>query len=156
MAMSEESAAKALTVSPAMPAERDAVVALWTRAGLVAPYNDPVQDFDFASGRAGSDVLLGRIGDEVVASVMVGHDGHRGWLYYVAVDPVHRRLGHGAAIVAAAEAWLAARGVRKAMLLVRESNAGVAGFYEELGYAPAPRTIFQKWISPVAETPPGA
>jgi ribosomal protein S18 acetylase RimI-like enzyme len=65
---------------------------------------------------------------------MVGHDGHRGMLYYVAVVPELQRRGLVKAAVRAAEAWLAARGVWKVNLLVRAENAAVKGFYEALGY----------------------
>jgi len=65
---------------------------------------------------------------------MVGHDGHRGWMYYLGVLPAHRRTGIGRAMVAAAEAWLQARGVWKVNLMVRNSNSTALGFYERLGY----------------------
>ncbi len=65
---------------------------------------------------------------------MVGHDGHRGMLYYVAVEPRNRGQGWGKAAVRAAEAWLAERGVWKINLLVRAENDEVRGFYEKLGY----------------------
>lgn len=77
---------------------------------------------------------------------MVGHDGHRGWLYYLAVDPARQRRGVGRALVAAAEDWLATRGVPKVHLMVRESNAAVAAFYRRLGYDPMPRLNMQKWL----------
>lgn len=133
-------------ITPATAQDRDAVAALWRRCGLVVPYNDPGADFDFARGKASSDVLVGRLEGRVVASVMVGHDGHRGWLYYVAVDPDRRKQGFGAAIVAAGEAWLRARNVRKAMLLVREDNQAVQAFYEAIGYEVSPRVIMAKWL----------
>lgn len=130
----------------ATPQDRDAVMALWQRCGLVVSYNDPGADFDFAHGKANSDVLVGRLDGRVVASVMVGHDGHRGWLYYVAVAPEHQKQGFGAAMVAAGEAWLRARKVRKAMLLAREDNQAVQAFYETIGYEATPRVIMAKWL----------
>jgi len=63
---------------------------------------------------------------------MVGFDGHRGWVYYLAVSPDHRRKGLGRALMAAAEAWLRARGAPKIQLMVREENEAIA-FYEALG-----------------------
>jgi ribosomal protein S18 acetylase RimI-like enzyme len=138
------------SVEPASAADRAAVVRLWERAGLVASYNDPGEDFDFAAGKQSSDVLVARTNGEIVASVLVGHDGHRGWLYYVAVDPDHQKRGLGATIVAAGEAWLKNRGIRKAMLLVRETNTRVIKFYEGLAYETVPRTLMQKWLIPRA------
>jgi len=121
------------------------VVALWQACGLTVPYNDPVADFRFARGKPNSDIL---VLDDVSGSVMVGHDGHRGWLYYVAVAPDRRRQGLGRVLVAAAEAWLKERGVPKVHLMMRETNQAVADFYKRLGYDPMPRINMQKWLKP--------
>jgi ribosomal protein S18 acetylase RimI-like enzyme len=91
-------------------------------------------------------VIVGTIDDKIVATAMVGHDGHRGWLYYIAIDPDHRRRGFGAAIVQARESWLRERGVQKVMRLVRETNTEVEAFYEGIGYETIPRIIMQKWL----------
>lgn len=131
-------------IRPATPADRPAAIDLWRRCGLVVPQNDPVADFDLAIGKPASDVLVGEIEGRVVASAMVGHDGHRGWLYYVAVTPERQRQGLGTAIVRAGEVWLAARGVPKAMLMVRDTNKVVEGFYHAVGYATLPRLVLQK------------
>jgi ribosomal protein S18 acetylase RimI-like enzyme len=72
----------------------------------------------------------------LVATAMVGHDGHRGWVYYVAVAATARRAGHGRAMMAACEEWLAERGIVKLNLMVRGDNAVARGFYEALDYAP--------------------
>ena len=112
----------------------EAVVALWQACGLTRPWNDPYKDISFARQGGESTVLVGESGGGLVASVMAGHDGHRGMLYYVAVDPGHRGKGLGKQAVRAAEAWLAARGVWKINLLVRADNEKVKGFYEALGY----------------------
>ena len=135
-----------LSIRAAGPDDREAVTALWRECGLVVPHNDPAHDFDFALGKSGSDILLAVDGDRLTGSVMVGHDGHRGWLYYVSVASASRRRGIGRALVAAAEAWLAERGVPKAHLMVRESNEAVAAFYQRLGYETMPRINFQKWL----------
>ena len=74
---------------------------------------------------------------ELVATAMVGHDGHRGWVYYVAVREDARGRGHGTAIMRAAEDWLRDRAIPKIQLMVRDDNAAAAGFYEALGYEPA-------------------
>jgi ribosomal protein S18 acetylase RimI-like enzyme len=75
---------------------------------------------------------------------MVGHDGHRGWVYYVAADPRLQRQGLGRAIMAAAEQWLQKGGVPKAMLLIRPENKNVARFYKSLGYKTEPRLVMSK------------
>ncbi len=136
-----------LTIRSATPEDESAIVALWHACGLVAPYNDPAADFRFAKSGACSDVLVA-VGDAggIAGSVMVGHDGHRGWLYYVAADPAARGSGVGRTIVRAAEDWLRERGVAKAQLLVRETNTGVVGFYEHLGFEVAPRVVMSKFL----------
>lgn len=136
-----------LKIEPACAADEGAVVALWQACGLTVPYNDPAADFRFARGGASSEVMVARNeGGRVCASAMVGHDGHRGWMYYVAVDPALQRQGVGAEIVSAAEAWLKARDVPKVQLLVRETNTAVVAFYEKLGFEVAPRVVLSKWI----------
>jgi ribosomal protein S18 acetylase RimI-like enzyme len=111
-----------------------AVIALWKSCGLTRPWNSPEKDIAFARGKLHSDILVGAIDGKVVASIMVGHDGHRGSFYYVAVDPEHQRHGIGQALIGAGEKWLKERGVWKVNLLIRQENADVQGFYERLGY----------------------
>ena len=140
-----------LTVRPAAPEDEAAVVALWRACGLVVSYNDPGADFRFARAGASSDVLVGE--DEtgrIAGGVMVGHDGHRGWLYYVAAAPHARDSGIGRQMVQAAEDWLRKRGVVKVQLMVRETNTQVVSFYEHLGYETAPRVVMSKWLRPPA------
>ena len=136
-----------MNIRAAMAEDETAVTALWKACGLTVPYNDPSADFRFAARKAASDILVAEDGT-IIGSVMVGHDGHRGWLYYVAVDPARRGQGIGRALVRAAEGWLAARGVPKAQLMVRENNVAAAGFYRRLGYEPMPRINLQKWLKP--------
>jgi len=108
-----------LAVRPIADGEQAVVNALWHTCGLTRPWNDPEQDLAFARGKANSDVLVGLCSHRIVASAMVGHDGHRGTMYYVCVDPALQRRGFGRQIVAAAETWLTNRGVWKINLLVR-------------------------------------
>ncbi len=136
-----------LVIRPATAADEPGVVALWHACGLVVSTNDPAADFRFARAGACSDVLVAEDGaGGICGSVMVGHDGHRGWLYYVAAAPTARGAGVGRQVVAAAEQWLRQRGVVKAQLLVRETNAKVVSFYEHLGFETAPRTVMGKWL----------
>jgi ribosomal protein S18 acetylase RimI-like enzyme len=136
-----------LSIRSAAPEDEASVVELWRVCGLVVSYNDPALDFRFATAGACSDVLLGEdASGRISGSVMVGHDGHRGWLYYVACAPHRRGGGVGRQMAQAAEEWLRARGVVKAQLLVRETNAKVVSFYERLGYETAPRAVMGKWL----------
>ena len=135
-----------MEVREATSEDQQAVVALWRAAGLVVDYNPPEEDFDRAVAQPQSAVLIGEADGRMKASCMVGDDGHRGWVYYVSVDPMDRGVGHGRAIMAAAIGWLKARGLRKAQLLVRPNNTKVLGFYDGVGWTEEPRVIFASWI----------
>jgi ribosomal protein S18 acetylase RimI-like enzyme len=114
-------------------ADAGEVIALWEACGLTRPWNEPAADFARAVAGPASAVLLLHEGDALVASVMTGCDGHRGWVYYLAVAPERRRAGLGRAMMDAAEAWLRARGAPKLQLMVREDNDEALGFYDALG-----------------------
>ncbi|MGE0750439.1 MAG: GNAT family acetyltransferase [Variibacter sp.] len=143
----------ALTISPLHDADIDAVVSLWERCGLTRPWNDPRADIAFARRGASSAILVGKSDGAVIATVMVGHDGHRGWFYYVAVDPARQGQGLGRTIMAAGEDWLRAQGVEKAQLIVRAGNEKVRAFYEALGYGEQPRVLFGRWLDGRPLTP---
>jgi len=142
-----------LTITPIVDAEIDAVVALWQRCDLTRPWNDAAGDIAGARGRSNSDVLVGHFDHVVTATVMVGHDGHRGWVYYVAVAPDKRRNGYGQAMMRAAEDWLRERGIKKLMLLVRPENDHVRDFYRAAGYEEQPRVVFARWLDGRPMTP---
>jgi ribosomal protein S18 acetylase RimI-like enzyme len=139
-------AASAPTVRPATAADRERVIVLWRDCGLVVPHNPPDADFERALGQPGSDILVMCDGDDIIGTVMVGHDGHRGWVYYLAVDPTRQRQRLGAALVGAAEQWLRDRHIRKIQLMVRETNLGVLAFYERIGYEQSPVVVMQRWL----------
>jgi ribosomal protein S18 acetylase RimI-like enzyme len=139
---------KPLTIRFALPDDEPTLVALWQACGLVVSYNDPGFDFRFALAGAHSTVLVGT--DEaarIIGSVMVGHDGHRGWLYYVAASPDAQGQGIGRQMVQAAEDWLRKCGIWKAQLLVRDTNTKVVSFYEHLGFAVSPRVVMSKVLT---------
>lgn len=136
-------------------ADRDAATALWDEAGLTRPWNDPDRDFDRALDGPASTVLGLLDGDALVASAMVGHDGHRGWVYYLAVAGTHRRRGLGARMMDEAERWLRAAGAVKVQLMVRDENPAALAFYERLGYEDARTTVLARWlVDPPAPAPP--
>ncbi len=145
--------AEALAVAPLTDADLEAVVALWERCGLTRPWNDPRGDIALARCGPSSAILVGRHAGAPVAAVMVGHDGHRGWFYYLAVDPDRQGSGFGRAITAAAEAWLRERGIAKAQLMVRPDNEAVRAFYQALGYGEQERIVFAKWLDGREPTP---
>ena len=116
------------------PRDETAVVALWQACGLTRPWNDPHADIARKLTEQPELFLVGTLGDEIIASAMVGFDGHRGWVYYLAVAPHHRKRSHGRALMQEAERLLTERGCPKLNLQVRSSNAEVIEFYRKLGY----------------------
>ena len=145
--------ARMLSVAPIEDDDVASVIALWERCGLTRPWNDAAADIALARRGDNAAVLVGRDGCNIVASVMVGHDGHRGWVYYVSVDPDCRGKGLGRNIMAAAEQWLRERGILKLMLIVRRDNAKVQAFYETLDYAEQERILYAKWLDGREPTP---
>ncbi len=143
----------ALAIAPIGDADIAAVVALWQRCGLTRPWNDPAADIALARKGANAAVLVGRDGGAIVATAMVGHDGHRGWVYYVATDPAHRGKGHGRAIMQAAEDWLRQTGIAKLQLMVRRENAAAGAFYQSIGYAESQTIVFARWLDGREPTP---
>lgn len=122
-----------------------AAIALWHDVGLTRPWNDPADDLRRALAGAASTVLAAVDNDRLVGTVMAGHDGHRGWVYYLAVAPADQRAGIGRLLMAAAEQWLA-RDVPKLQLMVRRDNVAATAFYERLGYSNADVEVLGRWI----------
>ena len=151
--MNPPATSDALTVKAIEDGDIPEVIALWQRCGSTRPWNDPAADIALARQETNSTVLLGRHGGALIASVLVGHDGHRGWVYYVTVDPDRRQQGYGRAIMTAAEGWLRARGIEKLQLMVRGNNARVHAFYRSLGYYDQERVVFAKWLDGREPTP---
>jgi len=113
-----------------------AAIALWEEADLTRPWNDATADFRRAVDSASSTVFGIRDGGRLVGTAMAGWDGHRGWVYYLAVARSHRGRGLGKELLAAAEHWLKAAGAPKVQLMVRTENDAVLAFYDHLGYIP--------------------
>ncbi|MEN3382048.1 MAG: hypothetical protein V7608_2092 [Hyphomicrobiales bacterium] len=142
-----------LAISPITDADVEPVIALWQRCGLTRPWNDPASDIAFARRGANAAILIGRHEGKITATAMVGHDGHRGWVYYVAVDPDSQGKEFGRTIMVAAEDWLRRQGVVKAMLMVRPDNTKVQAFYDRLGYDVQERVTYAKWLDGREKTP---
>ncbi len=120
------------------------VLALWNACGALKPHHDPMRELPFVREATNAELFLAFADERLAGSVLVGHDGHRAWMYRLAVDPAQRGRGHGRALVAQAEAWALARRLPKLMLLIRDGNEGVASFYERLGYGREPRLVMSK------------
>jgi ribosomal protein S18 acetylase RimI-like enzyme len=122
-------------IRPFEPRDQGAVIALWRMCDLVRPWNDPVKDI-LRKLRVRPDLfLVSMLEGQVVGTVMVGYEGHRGWINYLAVDPAHQRQGLGRKLMQEAEALLRKTGCPKINLQIRTSNENVIEFYRRIGYA---------------------
>jgi ribosomal protein S18 acetylase RimI-like enzyme len=126
---------KHMLIRPYQPADEAAVVALWDRCNLTRPWNDPRKDVRRKLAVQPDLFLVGELDGAVVGTVMVGYDGHRGWINYLGVDPACRRRGLGRALMAEAERRLRQAGCPKVNLQVRTSNADAIEFYRRIGFA---------------------
>ena len=111
------------------------IVALWDRCGLLRPWNDPHKDIARKMTVQRELFLVGRVADEIVATVMAGYDGHRGWINYLAVDPMHRRQGFARLLVTEVEERMRDLGCAKINLQIRRDNQEAIAFYERVGFA---------------------
>ncbi len=121
-------------IRPFHPTDQEAVVVLWRSCDLIRPWNDPFKDIRRKLAVRPDLFLVGELDGEIIACVIAGYEGHRGWLNYLAVSPKHQRRGYARAIVDEAERLLRQAGCPKINLQVRTSNHGVIEFYRRLGY----------------------
>lgn len=124
-----------MQIRPFQPRDEPAVIALWEQCGLTRPWNDPRKDIARKVAVQPELFLVGLVDGRIMATVMAGYEGHRGWVNYLAVAPEHRSRGFGQALMAEVERLLLERGCPKVCLLVRTSNTPVLEFYRSLGYA---------------------
>ena len=117
-----------MRVQPLPPALLEKAVDLWRRAGLTGRWNDPQDHARRALAGPSSTILADFDGETLIATAMVGHDGHRGWVYYLAVAPEAQGQGHGRRMMQAREAWLVDRHVPKVNLMVRSENTDARSF----------------------------
>lgn len=136
-----------LTIREINDEDVDTLIALWKRCGLTRPWNNPVQDIAFARTSRNATVLTGWQDCQMVASAMVGHDGHRGAVYYLSVIPEKQSQGLGRAIMSAAENWLLEKGIGKLNIIVRGENRKIVDFYCTLGYEVEDRVLLARWIN---------
>jgi len=129
-------------------ADEAAVVALWEACGLTRPWNDPRKDIARKMAEQPELFLVGTVGGELVATAMAGYDGHRGWVYYLAVAPGQRRKAFGRELMHEVERQLLARGCPKVNLQVRTDNAEVLEFYRRLGYSVEERVNLGRRLIP--------
>ena len=137
-----------LTIRPYAVSDEAAVIRLWRQVFPDNPsWNEPKADIERKLGCQRELFLVGDLEGRIVATVMAGFDGHRGWVHLVAVSPDCRQLGIGRAMMMAAETRLRQIGCTKINLQVRASNQGVVSFYEKLGYAVEERVSMGKRLT---------
>ncbi|NIY77298.1 GNAT family acetyltransferase [Thalassospira sp. HF15] len=147
-----------MTSTPAKPASRTATLddiaaltTLWQETGLYRPYNPPEWDVRFALDSKEATLFVWEDNsDNIIGSIMAGHDGHRGWIYYMAVTPNLQKSGLGRKLMETGENWLRDQGVWRMQLMVRADNHAMQDFYRHLGYRACDVTVLQKDIN----TPP--
>ncbi len=125
-----------------------AVIDLWRRCDLIRPWNDPVGDIAQCLNNISSTLFVASEDGRIIGSVMVGYDGHRGWVYYLAVAPEKQKRGNGRALMRQAETWILEKGGRKIHAMIREENLAVSDFYRSLSYENGDVRLMQKWLKP--------
>ncbi len=124
-----------------------AITALWQETGLYRPYNPPAWDISFAISSDNATLLVWEdVNGVIIGTVMMGHDGHRGWIYYLAAAKSHQKSGLGRRLMRQGENWLREHGVWRMQLMVRSENSKVQDFYKHLGYRALDVTVMQKDI----------
>jgi ribosomal protein S18 acetylase RimI-like enzyme len=123
-----------MEIRPFHLSDESAVVELWQKCELVRPVNDPARDIRRKLSVNPELFLVGTLDGKIIASVMAGYEGHRGWINYLAVHPEHRLKGYGRQILAEAEKQLRVLGCPKINLQVRTANRTVLEFYQRIGY----------------------
>lgn len=124
-----------MDIRPFQPEDESAVVALWEQCLLTRPWNDPHKDIARKLKIQPELFLVGAESGALVATVMAGYEGHRGWVNYLAVAPAFRGRGFGRALMDRVEQLLLEMGCPKVSLLIRSTNADVVEFYRHIGYA---------------------
>lgn len=133
-----------LTIRNYLPADQSKVISLWQECGLLVPWNNPYRDIERKYRNSPEMFFIGDLGSELVATCMAGYDGHRGWIYYLAVKNSCRGMGIASEMVKHAESSLIAINCPKIDLMVRNTNDEVISFYQSIGYEPDPVVVLSK------------
>jgi len=123
-----------MNIRPYQESDEQKVIQLWLDCGLVVPQNNPIKDIKRKSTVNPEWFLVGLKGGNIIASCMVGYEGHRGWINYLAVSPSEQRKGYAKAIMKKAEELLRNAKCPKINLQVRSTNSKVIAFYERMGF----------------------
>jgi ribosomal protein S18 acetylase RimI-like enzyme len=123
-----------MNIKPYHPDNQQAVINLWQACNLVVAWNDPIKDIQRKMLVDPDLFLIGELSEDIVATVMGGYEGHRGWINYLAVSPEHQRKGYARAMMQQVEALILQKGSPKINLQVRSNNIDVIQFYQAIGY----------------------
>jgi ribosomal protein S18 acetylase RimI-like enzyme len=137
-----------IEIRPYESSDERQVIQLWTDCGLVVPWNNPHRDIQRKLDVQPELFLVGCLANKIVATVMAGYEGHRGWINYLAVHPDHQRSGIGSRMMDKAEKRLRAAGCPKINLQVRRTNTKVSEFYKKIGYTLDDVISFGKHLEP--------
>jgi ribosomal protein S18 acetylase RimI-like enzyme len=137
---------KGIEIRPFVIEDTDQVLEVWSLAGMTTPERNPRADIQKKLRHSPESFFVGTLEGKVVATVMVGYDGHRGWIYSLAVRPDLQRKGIGSQMMEEAENWLRQQGCPRAKLQIDEARSDVAGFYKKLGYEVQPLVSMAKWF----------
>jgi ribosomal protein S18 acetylase RimI-like enzyme len=135
-----------MQIRPFEDIDEVAIVALWSCCGLLRPWNDPHKDIARKRRVQRELFLVCTIDDKLVASVMAGYDGHRGWINYLAVDPLFRRRGLGRELMREVQHRLQSLGCAKINLQIRRENVEAIAFYERIGFSEDAALSFGKQL----------
>lgn len=128
--------------------DKEAVIQLWHDCNVVVPWNDPEKDIQRKLDVGNEYFLVGECDEKLVASVMGGYDGHRGYVNYLVVAPAYRSRGFAQMMMSEIETRLKAAGCPKINLMVRKTNIDIVEFYESLGYRADQSVILGKRLIP--------
>ncbi|MBT3250201.1 MAG: GNAT family acetyltransferase [Candidatus Marinimicrobia bacterium] len=120
------------------------IISLWEQCKLIVPWNNPQYDIDRKMKDSPELFFVGEFNGCIIASCMAGYDGHRGWIYYLAVHPDHRRKSYALAMMSFAEKSLRKIGCPKIDLMIRNTNSDVIAFYKQIGYNADPVVVMSK------------
>jgi len=137
-----------LVIRSYQESDKNKVIQLWKECSLVVPWNDPERDIIRKQTVQSKLFLVGLINDEIIATAMAGYDGHRGWVYYLAVMPKYQKYGFGKQMMNSAEDYLIKIGCPKINIMVRDTNLDVINFYEAVGYKTEAITTLGKRLIP--------
>lgn len=123
-----------MNIRPFELKDEEQVITLWKECKLVVPWNDPKKDIQRKLKVNPELFLVGELDSEIIGSIMGGYEGHRGWVNYLAVSPLHQKKGYGRQLMDAVEVKFREMGCPKINLQVRETNLEVIEFYKAIGY----------------------